>query len=154
MNPNVLTDACVLIYYNKSMRRVTTRLPSSFKHLCYTFQNVYNNVQTLWNPQLYSFWSPFISLSFYPKRLTISAFNHEGTNPEQQESRKYNVFKKAKWNLSAPKSDFYISNRGWDKCKLIDNIKAIRPCLLIEQFYFCVVIVQWKCYLNWLYKLQ
>ena len=33
------------------------------------------------------------SWRFYPKRLTISAFNHEGTNPEQQKSRKYNFFK-------------------------------------------------------------
>ena len=30
------------------------------------------------------------SWCFYPKRLPISAFNREGTNPEQQESRKYN----------------------------------------------------------------
>ena len=34
----------------------------------------------------------YISFSwrFDPEQLTISAFNHEGTNPEQQESYKYN----------------------------------------------------------------
>ena len=36
----------------------------------------------------------YISFSrrFYPKRLTISAFNHESANPEQQESSKYKLF--------------------------------------------------------------
>ena len=44
------------------------------------------------------------SWHFYPKHLTISAFNHEGTNPEQQESRRYNFFKKAELQSAMSKS--------------------------------------------------
>ena len=44
--------------------------------------------------------------AFNPKRLSISAFNHEGTNPEQQESRKYNFFKT---NLQSAISKCHLS---------------------------------------------
>ena len=35
------------------------------------------------------------SCPFYPKPRTISAFNHEGRNPEQQESRNYNFLQES-----------------------------------------------------------
>ena len=71
----------------------------------------------------------YISFSwrFYPKQPTISAFKHEGTNPEQQESRKYNFFKKEwisinKYNLLVQQSGFsfimlYVSAPYWCKSK-------------------------------------
>ena len=41
--------------------------------------------------------SYYISFSwrFYPKQLTISVLNHEGTNPEQRESSKYNFLQES-----------------------------------------------------------
>ena len=39
------------------------------------------------------------SWRFYPRRLTISAFNHEGTTPEQQESRKYNFLQESQTTM-------------------------------------------------------
>ena len=52
---------------------------------------------TLKNSNLHLHFS--FSWRFYPKRLSISALNHEGTNPEQQESRKYNFFKNPNYKV-------------------------------------------------------
>ena len=87
---------CHLVCYNFKQKQVRNTsgycLVSSVKH---TDQKSITEVGL---KLFYNITLRYISFSwrFYPKRLTISAFNHEGTDPEQQESRKYNFFKKAK----------------------------------------------------------
>ena len=74
----------------------------------------------------------FITFSwrFYPKRLTMSAFNHEGTNPEQ-ESRKYNFLSTL----------FYLVLKHLEGNKDVSfGLNMIQPHILIDKLVqnFCL----------------